>query len=141
MAGNIKVVIAQGFNAEAMPRLTEELVKMEKEAHESEGRKPMMSDRGFFAADVSLRSREGAVGFHAETSVKQILKNEVLQPAASQGYAPRGLYSLGEQIMAAAEQKGLKLTVQPQPDPTVLKEPAMKQNPAARPAMTAPLDM
>ena len=101
----------------------------------------MMSDRGFFAADVSLRSREGAEGFNAETSVKQILKNEILQPAASQSYAPRGLYALGEQIVAAAEQKGLKLTVQPQPEPTVSKEPTMEQRATARTAMSAPLDM
>ncbi|MBE0599940.1 MAG: hypothetical protein IH568_01355 [Burkholderiaceae bacterium] len=141
VAGNIKVVIAQGFNAEAMPRLTEELVTMEKEAHDSEGRKPMMSDRGFFAADVSLRSREGGDGFNAETSVKQILKNEVLQPAASQSYAPRGLYALGEQIMAAAEQKGFRLTVAPKPEPVVQKEPALEQKAASRPAMSAPLNM
>lgn len=125
-AGNIKVVVAQGFTAEIMPRLTGDLVKSEQAAFDSEGRKATMSNREFFEADIGLRSREGNGDYNAQTSVKQILANEFLPPAAAPSYAPRSLDALGERAVAAAESKGLNLTVQKEAAPAPQPAPAQE---------------
>jgi len=133
-AGNIKVAVVQGFSAEIMPRLTGEIVDSEREAIESEGRRATMSDRGFFEADVGLRSRAGQDGYSDQTSVKQILANEFLAPKASESYAPRSLEAMGERAIANAEAKGLDLTVRPVSAPEAAPEPRPEAKPAV--AMT-----
>lgn len=122
--GNFKVAIAPGFSAETMPRLTESVVKAEKNAAESEGRQAMMSNRGFFPADIGIRLREGSDGFPDQIAVKQILPNEILAPKASDAYSPRSIAALGAQVIATAEAKGLDLTVKPAPEPAPQQEPA-----------------
>lgn len=137
-AGNVKVAVAQGFTAEAMPKLRDTLVAAERDSIESDGRIAMMSDRGFFNADVGLRSRPGQEGYSAQTTVKQILANEFLAPKASDNYAPRTLETVGERIIAKAEADGSQLTMsnamdaQPEPSP----EPSPTQKPQGAPNMT-----
>lgn len=125
--GEYKVAIAHGFSAETMPRLTESVVKAEKNAFESEGRQAMMSNRGFFPADIGLRAREGSDGYPDQIAIKQILPNEILAPKSSDAYAPRSISALGAQVIAAAEAKGHDLTVKP------AQEPAPQQAPAPAP--------
>lgn len=120
-AGNIKVAIAEGFTAEVMPQQTKQLVASEQAALDSDGRRATMSDRGFFNADVGLRSREGQEGYSAQSSVKTILPNEFLPPKAADNYAPKSLEAMGQKVIAAAESNGQSLTVKaeaaPQPAP------------------------
>lgn len=132
--GNFKVAIAPGFSAETMPRLTERLVKAEKTAAESEGRQAMMSNRGFFPADIGIRIREGSDGFPDQIAVKQILPNEILAPKVSDSYSPRSLAALGEQVIANAEAKGVDLTVKPAPAPSAEQKPAPA--PASKPGVS-----
>lgn len=129
--GNFKVAIAPGFSAETMPRLTENLVKAEKNAAESQGRQAMMSDRGFFPADVGIRLREGTEGYPDQIAVKQILPNEILAPKVSDNYSARSIAALGEQVIATAESKGLNLTVKSAPEPAPAPTANAEQNPAS----------
>jgi hypothetical protein len=132
-AGNIKVAVAQGFAAEVMPRLTASIVQSERQSHESEGRVATMADRGFFAADIGLRSRPGQEGFSDQVSVKQILPNEFLQPRASESYAPRTVEALGARAVATAEARGHQLVqaqeVAPTPEPEVRPQQAVAMTP------------
>lgn len=132
-AGNIKVAVAQGFTAEIMPQQTKQLVASEATALESDGRRATMSDRGFFNADVGLRTREGQEGYSAQTSVKTILANEFLPPKAADNYAPKSLEAMGQQVIAKAEAGGQTLTVKP----NVAPEPAPQPEPKAGVSMTA----
>ena len=129
-AGQIKVVITQGFTADTMPRLVDNLVASEREANESDGRTATMSDRGFFAADVGLRSRAGREGYGDQVTVKQILANEFLHPKSSESYKPRTVEALGERAIAIAEGKGMTLTLKPS-QPQV--QPRPQSEPEARP--------
>jgi hypothetical protein len=131
-AGNIKVAVAQGFTVEAMPRLRDAIVQSEREAHESGGRVATMADRGFFGADVGLRSRPGQEGFGDQVSVKQILANEFLHPRSSESYAPRTVEALGARVVAAAEARGQRLTLEAPMQQRPAQEPAPQQRPTAQ---------
>lgn len=138
VGGHIKVAVAQGFTAEAMPRLRDKLVELEEDEHEADGRVAGMSDRGFFSADVSLRSRPGQEGYNAQSAVKQILPTEFLTPKKADSYAPRTLEAVGARIIAKAEANGSELTLsnsvstEPSPKP----EPSPAQKPQNAPSMT-----
>lgn len=123
-AGEIKVAVAQGFQADIMPRLTGSLVQAEVKANESEGRQSSMSDRGFFEADIGFRLRQGQEGYSSVMSVKQILATEFLPPKASESYSNRTLEALGQRVVAAAEAGGQDLTMRPAPAPKAAPEPS-----------------
>ena len=136
MAGNIKVVVAQGFTAEIMPRLVGDLVKSEQAALDSEGRRATMSDRGFFEADIGLRYRDGSGDYSAQTSVKQVLANEFLPAAAANNYVRRELEAIGERAISAAESRGVVLTKPQEIAPAPAPEPSPRQANDARLAAT-----
>ena len=124
-AGNIKVAVAQGFKAEIMPEQVKDILRLEDLARESDGGKAQMTDRGFFSADVSFRSRESSDPQYADSvSVKDILETEYLVPQASDSYSPKKIHSMGADVVASAEASGSQLTMEAAP--TAAPEPENK---------------